>query len=157
MGIEIERKFLVDHKLWQEADKPEGIPYRQGYLLNTPEKTVRVRVAGTKGYITIKGATEGFSRKEYEYEIPVADANELLGGFTEKRIEKTRFKVPYAGKLWEVDVFAGDNERLIVAEIELRSEDETPEFPHWIADEVTHDNRYYNSALSIHPYSEWDK
>ncbi|WP_158825449.1 CYTH domain-containing protein [Mucilaginibacter lacusdianchii] len=155
MGVEIERKFLVDHNLWHRAEKPKAVPYRQGYLLSSPQKTVRVRVAGIKGYITIKGATEGFSRKEYEYEIPVAEAAELLDNFADKCIEKTRVRFPFMGKVWEVDEFAGDNQGLIVAEIELHSEDEEIQFPPWITEEVTGDNRYYNSSLSVRPYNQW--
>jgi adenylate cyclase len=155
MGVEIERKFLVNHTLWQQAEKSEAVPYRQGYLLNSEQKTVRVRVAGSKGYITIKGPTEGFSRKEYEYEIPVAEATELLANFAENCIEKRRTRFPFAGKVWEVDEFGGANQGLIVAEIELHSEDEELQLPEWITEEVTGDKRYYNASLVTHPYSKW--
>jgi adenylate cyclase len=155
MGVEIERKFLVDAKKWQQATKPKGTPYRQGYLLNEDLRTVRIRVAGEKAFITIKGATSGISRSEFEYEIPVADAVEMLTGLKTPGIEKTRYRITFKDKLWEIDEFLGDNEGLIVAEIELDSEDETFELPDWIKSEVSDDSKYYNSNLSKNPFKNW--
>ncbi len=157
MGLEIERKFLVHHDKWKAFEKPEGVPYRQGYLVNEKGKTIRVRIAGSTAFITIKGATTGFTRKEYEYEIPTQDALEMLESFTLQGTEKTRYRIPIAGKVFEVDEFKGQNEGLIVAEIELKAESETFEKPGFLADEVTDDPRYYNSNLATHPFSKWEK
>lgn len=155
MGVEIERKFLVDHAKWQQLAKPECMVIRQGYLLKDPEKTIRVRVKDELSYITIKGKTEGISRSEYEYQIPLNDGNELLSAFCEAVINKIRYCIVFACKLWEVDVFSGDNEGLIMAEIELNDEHEMFDLPDWITTEVTHDKRYYNSNLSVSPYKSW--
>ena len=125
MGVEIERKFLVRKDLWQTLDKPEGKHYRQGYLMNSEDRVVRVRIAGDQGFLTIKGAAEGISRLEYEYEIPKSDAEEMLDRFRPEGTEKIRYRIPEAsGLVWEVDEFLGANEGLIVAEIELVSEDQ---------------------------------
>lgn len=155
MGVEIERKFLVDHEKWRHVIKPEGTHYRQGYLLNDELRTIRVRVSNKQGYITLKGATNGITRKEYEYKIPIDDGNELLDGFAATEVEKIRYRIEFAGKLWEIDEFWGDNKGLIVAEIELQHEDEQFELPGWVTDEVSGDERYYNSNLSINPYKNW--
>ncbi|QJD96333.1 CYTH domain-containing protein [Mucilaginibacter robiniae] len=155
MGVEIERKFLVDKNRWQQLEKPEGTLYKQGYLLDSSEKVVRVRVAGENGYITIKGKSEGFSRKEYEYKIPVQDAEEMLAHFSGTVVEKTRVKITVAGKTWEVDEFAGANQGLLLAELELEHESEAFEHPEWLAEEVTEDERYYNVYLAKHPFSKW--
>ncbi|MEI6883067.1 MAG: CYTH domain-containing protein [Bacteroidota bacterium] len=157
MGIEIERKFLVDHTLWAELPKPEGKEYRQGYMNDEPGKTIRVRIAGNKGFITIKGATSNNTRDEYEYEIPAGDAEELLEKFTVSQVTKTRYCIIFNQKTWEVDVFHDDNHGLIVAEIELRTADETFEVPSWIGLEVSGDRRYYNSALASNPFTTWKK
>ncbi len=155
MGVEIERKFLVNLAEWQIVEKPQGSSYRQGYILKEPQKTIRIRVTDQQSFMTIKGQSTSFSRSEYEYVIPTKDAEELLANFCKEVIVKTRYCIDYAGKTWEVDVFAGDNDGLIVAEIELDSEDEQFELPAWVAQEVTGDNRYYNSNLSVHPYATW--
>lgn len=155
MGVEIERKFLVDHQKWNEFEKPEGKLYQQGYLVNAKHKTVRIRTAGDQAFITIKGATQGFTRKEFEYEIPPEDAKELLQIFDLKGTSKTRYRVPVGGKIWEIDVFSGENEGLIVAEIELKSEIETFEKPDFLLQEVTDDARYYNSNMALHPFKSW--
>jgi len=153
MGTEIERKFLVKEGPWREA---AAETYRQGYLSTVKEKTVRVRTINDKGYLTVKGITVGASRLEFEYEIPVADAGELLDNLCEKPlIEKQRYKLDHGGLTWEIDVFFGDNEGLIVAEVELQSEDQVFERPDWVADEVTSDPRYYNANLISNPYSNW--
>jgi len=155
MGIEIERKFLVDHNKWRQLTKPVGTSYRQGYLANTGENTVRVRIAGSRGFITIKGLTKGISRKEFEYPIPVDDAAELLDDLAGPTVEKIRYRIDFEGHTWEVDEFSGDNEGLIIAEIELSDEAEAFKKPDWIADEVSSDERYYNSNLSKNPYKNW--
>jgi adenylate cyclase len=155
MGVEIERKFLVDHEKWRKVIKPEGTHYRQGYLLNDDLRTIRVRVTDKQGYITLKGATKGITRKEYEYKIPVEDGDELLDGFAQSEVEKIRYRIEVAGKLWEIDEFLGDNKGLIMAEIELQQEDEQFELPGWVTDDVSDDDRYYNSNLSVNPYAKW--
>jgi adenylate cyclase len=157
MGTEIERKFLVDHKKWDRLNKPAGTHYRQGYLTDEKKLTLRVRLAGAKGFITIKGESAGISRKEYEYEIPATEATELLSAFAISQVEKIRHNINFAGKLWEVDVFSGENEGLIMAEIELGDEYETFEKPGWVTTEVSDDPRYYNSYLAKTPYKLWGK
>ncbi|MGZ5263189.1 MAG: CYTH domain-containing protein, partial [Kaistella sp.] len=137
MPLEIERKFLVKKELWQQWDKPSGELFRQGYLLTDPKKTIRVRQTADKGFITIKGISVGATRTEYEYEIPVSEAEELLDHFCGSELSKNRFKILFEDKLWEVDEFLGDNEGLIVAEIELQSEDEIFSIPNWVDIEVT--------------------
>jgi adenylate cyclase len=156
MGVEIERKFLVDHEKWQQLKKPAGTHYRQGYLLNDDHRTIRIRVTETEGFVTFKGASSGISRKEYEYKIPVEDGIELLDGFAVSEVEKVRYRIDYEGKLWEVDEFWGDNEGLIMAEIELKNETEEFGQPDWITHEVSNDDRYYNSSLSTHPFKKWN-
>lgn len=155
MGKEIERKFLVDIARWQQFEKPVGQPLRQGYLLTDPDKTIRVRIAGPKGFLTIKGATAGATRLEYEYEIPVAEATELLDSFAESELSKIRYTFSFKDKVWEVDEFLGDNTGLFVAEIELESEGDVFEKPDWITREVTEDRRYFNSNLTKTPYKHW--
>ncbi|MDF2432113.1 MAG: adenylate cyclase [Mucilaginibacter sp.] len=155
MGIEIERKFLVDYEKWRRLEKPAGTHYRQGYILDDAKRTIRVRLAGDHGFITIKGISTGISRKEFEYEIPAKDATELIDNFAGSEVEKTRYRITYAGKLWEVDEFSGDNEGLLMAEIELKQEDEKFEKPDWINKEVSDDERFYNSNLSKNPFKNW--
>ncbi len=157
MGVEIERKFLVDLEKWKNFAKPEGTSYQQGYLVNEKGKTVRIRIAGDQAFITIKGATEGFTRKEYEYEIPLQDGQELLANFSLKGTSKTRYRIPVSAKFWEIDEFTGENAGLIVAEIELKNENETFEKPGFLSEEVTSDPRYYNSNLAQNPFSSWVK
>lgn len=155
MPEEIERKYLVNLEKWKQADKPAGEHYRQGYLVTEPNKTIRVRVTDTKGFLTIKGISVGATRAEYEYEIPVTEAKELLDKFAVSELSKTRYKITFNSKVWEVDEFLGANEGLFVAEIELTSEAEKVELPEWVAEEVTADARYYNSNLTINPYKSW--
>lgn len=145
--MEIERKFLVDAEKWQTISKPEPKLIIQAYLVNTPYKTVRVRIKGTKGYLTIKGPTSGISRTEFEYEIPLEDARELIEQFAEKVIEKHRYEIHHDNHIWEVDVFHGKLEGLLLAEIELNSEDETFSKPSWVSKEVSHDPEYFNAKL----------
>jgi adenylate cyclase len=156
MGIEIERKFLVTSDSWREAASP-GIPIKQGYLIGGKDASVRVRLQGDKANLNIKSATLGVRRQEFEYAIPVADAEVLLSTLCHRPIiEKVRYLVHYANKQWEVDVFEGDNAGLIVAELELQDENEEFEPPSWLGEEVSHDPRYYNTCLSQHPYKDWD-
>jgi len=152
MGVEIERKFKVANT-FRPTDI--GIEMAQGYLSRDPNRTVRIRTAGIQGFLTIKGKTEGTRRLEYEYEIPAAEARELLALCEEPLVEKTRYRETVAGHVWEVDVFHGANAGLIVAEIELSSEAETFVLPTWAGVEVTGLPRYYNAALIAHPYNAW--
>jgi adenylate cyclase len=154
MGKEIERKFLVSSDSWAEG--AAGTPIRQGYLSSQPERTVRVRLAGGKATLTIKGLSRGATRDEYEYEIPKSDADLMLDQLCERPIlEKTRYRVPFRGLTWEVDVFGGDNEGLVVAEVELGSEDQAVELPPWVGREVTGEPRYSNSNLVRKPFKSW--
>ncbi|TWR29008.1 CYTH domain-containing protein [Mucilaginibacter pallidiroseus] len=156
MGIEIERKFLVDHIKWAAFNKPEGNVYRQGYILSDVSRTVRIRVTNKSAFITLKGGTTGISRSEFEYEIPIAEGIEILKGFAVSSIEKVRYNIPYKGHTWEVDVFEGDNAGLIVAEIELQSEEAIFEKPDWVTKEVSEDGRYTNASLSVNPFKNWN-
>ena len=154
MGIEIERKFLVTDDSW----RGQGIaqPFRQGYLARGKGLTVRVRIAGDRALLTIKSGRKGITRDEYEYDIPVTDAEEMLDRLADGAvIAKTRTFIEFRGKTWEVDEFHGLNEGLIVAEIELDDENEAFERPPWLGAEVSDDPRYLNSALSLSPYSTW--
>lgn len=152
MGVEIERKFKV-----KERFRPTGvgIEMAQGYLSRDPRRTVRIRIAGIQGFLTIKGETCGATRSEYEYEIPAEEARELLALCDTPLVEKTRYVEMFCGKRWEVDIFHGANEGLRVAEIELAAEAEEFALPEWVGDEVTGERRYYNAALIAHPYSAW--
>jgi adenylate cyclase len=156
MGIEIERKFLVVNDSWREAASP-GIPIKQGYLLGGKHASVRVRLQGDKANLNIKSATLGVRRQEFEYAIPLDDAEVLLATLCHRPlIEKVRYLVPYVDKQWEIDVFEGDNAGLVVAELELQDETEDYVRPPWLGEEVSHDPRYYNTSLSQHPYKDWD-
>ena len=158
MGIEIERKFLIragSGNQWR--GDVIGTPYVQGYLSRERGRTVRVRIAGPKAYITIKGEVQGISRAEFEYAVSVEDARAMLPLCDGPLVEKTRHLIPHEGHVWEVDVFHGENEGLIVAEIELKDEGEAISLPGWVGSEVTGDPRYYNSSLSRHPYREWEE
>lgn len=155
MAIEIERKFLLKDDSWRElAD--EGKQYCQGYLTEAGPGSVRVRIEGSDAKLNIKSATLNMSRLEFEYAIPLDEAKEILESICIKPlIEKIRFLVWFDEKCWEIDVFMGDNEGLIVAEIELENEDEDITLPDWIGEEVTADRRYYNVSLVSHPYKDW--
>ncbi len=156
MPQEMERKYLVDIAKWDDSVKPQGELFRQGYLLTDPDKTIRVRQTPGKGFLTIKGLSVGATRPEYEYEIPVQEAKELLDRFSVAELSKTRYTITFAGKVWEVDEFHGDNSGLIIAEIELTSEDESFELPGWVGREVTGEEKYYNSNLTMYPYGKWE-
>lgn len=155
MGVEIERKYLVNKNIWEKTVKGDSHFIRQGYILTSPDKTIRIRLKDNKGYITLKGLSTGASRPEFEYGIPEEDAKELLDKFCTSGITKIRNKLVFNGKLWEVDEFSEDNEGLIIAEIELRSDEETFDLPEWIEKEVTGEEKYYNSNLSVHPFKKW--
>jgi CYTH domain-containing protein len=155
MAQEIERKFLLDLTQWQQVEKPAGEHFRQGYLVTDPQKTIRVRLTDTTGYLTIKGISTGATRLEYEYEIPTEEAKELLDNFAISELSKIRYKITYHNKVWEVDEFLGANKGLFVAEIELQSEDESFDLPTWVTNEVTGEEKYYNSNLTTHPYKNW--
>lgn len=161
MGTEIERKFLVKNDFWRRDPfiVQKTSSYLQGYILTAKGTTVRVRIVDPgKSCITIKGKREGISRSEFEYEIPKQDAEQMLLSFCEKPlIEKIRNLVAYQGALWEIDEFSGENQGLVVAEIELKSEDQSVVFPSWIGQEVSHDSRYSNLSLVKNPYSKWEK
>ncbi len=155
MAIEIERKFLVLDDRWRSEVSRESF-YQQGYLANAGGASVRVRIAGDKANLNIKSMTLGIRRQEYEYEIPIADAKEMLDTLSVGPvIEKTRYFVEHKGHTWEIDVFAGDNEGLIVAEIELSSEHELFSVPEWVGADVSHEERYYNVCLVNNPYKDW--
>jgi len=156
MATEIERKYLVDTTRWRPGSS--GVAYRQGYLAGSKKGVVRVRIAGGRGYLTIKSATEGISRSEFEYPIPVADATAMLDALCERApIEKTRYREEFAGRVWEVDVFHGDNDGLVVAEIELTTTAEEVALPSWVRREVSDDPRYFNNNLAVRPYKEWGR
>ena len=154
--IEIERKYLVTSLSFKDEAHTQN-EIAQGYLTSNPERTVRIRIKGAKGYITIKGVgnESGTSRMEWEKEIPVDEAKSLLQLCEKGAIEKTRYEVKSGHHTIEIDVFHGDNDGLIMAEIELQNEDEAIEKPNWLGTEVTGDKRYYNAYLSLHPYKNW--
>lgn len=155
MPQEIERKFLVINEAWRTA-VTRTAPMRQGYLASDPSCSMRVRVSGDEAYLNIKSATLGIARHEFEYPIPVDEARTLLGLFCQGRsLDKVRYYVPNGPDLWEIDVFEGSNDGLIVAEIELASVDQAFERPNWVGAEISHDTRYYNVCLIDHPYSRW--
>ncbi|OOZ42043.1 adenylate cyclase [Solemya pervernicosa gill symbiont] len=155
MAKEIERKFLLRDESWL-GEVVREIPYRQGYLANTEEVSVRIRISGESAKLNIKSATLGIERHEYEYAIPVEEGQEMLDNLCKGPIiEKVRHIVKRGGHTWEIDRFSGENEGLVVAEIELASTDEAFERPVWLGDEVSSDTRYYNSCLVNHPYKDW--
>ncbi|HEY3370433.1 MAG TPA: CYTH domain-containing protein [Prolixibacteraceae bacterium] len=153
MAFEIERKFLVDTSKWAPAD--QGTRLTQAYLGLFPAPTVRIRISGDQAFLTIKGRSETISHPEFEYQVPVKDAMEMLQLAVSEPVEKTRYKIWHEGLLWEVDVFSGKNEGLVMAEIELESVNQEFSAPDWLLEEVSADGRYYNSYLSEHPFQEW--
>jgi adenylate cyclase len=154
MGREIERKFLVNDDSWRAA--AQGTAMRQGYLCTEPDRTVRVRLAGDQAWMTVKGRNVGFTRAEFEWSIPPADALELLETLCLRpQIEKVRYRIEHAGRIWEVDEFSGENAGLVVAEVELPSEDASVVKPPWVGQEVTGDARYGNSSLVARPFNTW--
>lgn len=154
MGVEIERKFLVRSMEWKE--NAQGTVFKQGYLSLEPERTVRVRIVGEKGYLTIKGLVHGISRHEFEYEIPLDDARVMLEEHCFKPVlEKIRYRIMHEGFVWEVDEFLGENMGLIIAEVELEYESQPFVTPDWLGCEVSGDPRYYNSSLVKNPWPTW--
>jgi adenylate cyclase len=162
MQTEIERKYLVKKSVWQEHKKllesqclDLGVKYCQGYIPTSNDTTVRLRIIGEQGYLTIKSKSVGYTRTEYEYLIPVDDAQEMLNNLCLKPlIEKFRYKINVDNLIWEVDEFLGENAGLIIAEVELENEDQKINLPYWIEREVN-DKKYFNSYLVKHPYSQW--
>ena len=155
MAVEIEHKFLVRDERWRR-EVERSVRMRQGYLTSDARCSVRVRVAGDQGYLNVKSGTLGIQRSEYEYPIPLAEAEEILDTLCEQPLlEKTRHFVRFGGHLWEIDEFEGDNAGLIVAEVELSRIDEPFDRPDWLGADVSRDIRYYNSQLARHPYRTW--
>ena len=152
MATEIERKFLVEGTSWRQSNSVRLLQY---YLNRDKNRAVRIRIAGDKAFLTVKSVTQGATRAEFEYEIPVADAQQMLKFRDGPVIEKNRHVIVHEGFKWEVDEFLGDNAGLVMAEIELTSEDQPFTRPPWLGREVTHDSRFYNSNLAAHPYSQW--
>ncbi len=154
MGTEIERKFLVKNNQWRKLG--EGELYQQGYLSTDIERTVRIRTVGKKGFLTIKGISQNTRREEFEYEIPFEEAKWMLDVLCKRPlIEKTRYKIADKDLVWEIDEFWGENEGLIIAEVELKDVNRTISVPDWIGKEVTEDPAYYNANLVKHPFSQW--
>jgi adenylate cyclase len=164
MGTEIERKYLVKKSVWRshkellEYQSPDlGVKYCQGYIPTSNGATVRIRIIGEQGYLTIKSKTVGYTRAEFEYPIPVNDAQEMLNNLCLKPlIEKIRYKIQIDNLIWEVDEFLGENQGLIIAEIELENEDQSLDLPNWIEREVN-EQKYFNAYLVKHPYSQWEE
>ena len=154
MPQEIERKFLLKNNKWRDYAEDRFV-IKQGYLNTDKDRTVRVRVRGNKGFLTIKGRTIGMTRPEFEYEIPVRDAQQLIRLCEGPIIDKTRYLIPKKDHVWEIDIFRGDNEGLAIAEVELQYPDQKIPKPRWIGQEVTGDPRYFNSNLVKHPYTTW--
>lgn len=154
MAQEIERKFLVNSQMLSLSSKGERVV--QGYIKTEDSTTVRIRIRGEQAFLTLKGVSKGISRSEFEYPIPLLDAEKMLQEFCSNQIiEKTRYEIPVGEHLWEVDIFHGENSGLQLAEIELSNESESFEKPLWITTEVSTDRRYFNSYLSVHPFSRW--
>lgn len=156
MELEIERKFLVKNDKWR-TDAVGAIEMKQGYLNSAVERTVRIRIAGEKGILTIKGRSENLTREEFEYEVPLSDAYRLIELCEKPIIEKTRYLCPSKEVTWEIDEFKGENAGLVIAEIELNSEDQKIEIPEWIGEEVSTDPKYYNASLITNPFMQWKK
>ena len=157
MGTEIERKFLVDPKgAWRESEK--HLICKQGYISTKSTCSMRIRIMGERGFLTMKTKREGIQRDEFEYEIPVADAQHMLDHYCDSSIvQKIRHYIRHAGMLWEIDEFKGDNEGLIMAEVELESIDQEITTPDWAIKEVSGDPRYFNAMLAKFPFKEWER
>jgi CYTH domain-containing protein len=154
LPTEIERKYRVTGDQWRQAP---GVHYSQGYLNRDKARTVRVRIAGPKAYLTIKGPSRGASRAEFEYPVPLADAQQMMALCDGPILRKIRHTLQYKGLTWEVDEFLDENQGLVIAEVELQAEDQPFERPAWVGREVTDDPRYYNANLTVHPYREWGR
>ena len=155
MGVEIERKFLVKNTLWR-SQASQGVNIKQGYLISGEDWTLRVRMMPAQAFLTLKGANEGIRRSEYEYPIPLEEAEELLNSCS-FRVEKRRYRIEVEQHLWEVDVFNGANEGLVLAEVELAFEEESFVRPTWLGDEVSNDARYSNARLAQDSFLSWSK
>ena len=153
MGIEIERKFLID--IDKITNLGMGTSIKQGYISNEINPTVRLRTRETKGYITVKGENTDISRPEFEYEIPIKDALEMMSLFCKTTLSKTRYEVLVGSHIWEIDIFHGDNDGLIIAELELKTDDEDFVMPDWVINEVSDETMYYNSNLIKKPFCSW--
>ncbi len=155
MAIEIERKFLVTNDNWRSL--AQGKLYQQGYISTADKLTsIRVRIISNEAYLTIKSKTEGISRNEFEYPIPLEDAKIMLNTLCDRPlIEKIRYKITQDNLIWEIDEFQGENKGLIIAEVELQNENQTINIPDWVGEEVSHDPKYYNVNLTKHPYQTW--
>ncbi len=155
MAVEIEKKYLVINDLWKKVN-PRAHRCKQGYIMADPSCSIRVRLTDERAFLAIKKQKKGLARWEFEYEIPMSDAEEMLNNLcTSPLIEKARYLVPFAGHIWEIDVFAGQNKGLVVAEVELQQENEIIQIPAWLGPEVTNDPRYLNINLVKHPFSSW--
>lgn len=155
MAMEIERKFLVINDDWKK-ENPSGYLYLQGYFSTDSSPVIRIRISDGKGWITIKKRKGNWARLEYEYEIPLCEATEMMDELCRKPlIEKIRYKIFYETRTWEIDVFSGENQGLVVAEIELCDEGDVFAKPPWLGEEITHDPRYLNVNLASHPYCRW--
>ncbi|HGT2148964.1 TPA: CYTH domain-containing protein [Neisseria gonorrhoeae] len=154
MPIEIERRFLIENDKWRQyADEP--LLLKQGYLSVKKERTIRIRIAGKRAWLTLKGYISEISRSEFEYEIPLADAEKMMETMCPFKMEKRRYPVRWGGSLFEVDVFLGENSPLVVAEIELPAENADFDRPDWLGREITSDGMFTNAYLSKHPFSSW--
>jgi len=154
MAVEIERKFLLANSNWRALIN-NSTSIKQGYLNSNHERTTRVRIKGDKGFLTVKGKSNGTKRLEFEYEIPLDDANEMLQLCEKPIIEKIRYEIHINDDIWEIDEFDGDNKGLLVAEVELENENQEVTIPEWIGTEVSHENKYFNSSLIKNPFSRW--
>ena len=155
MGVEIERKFLVIDDAWRS--QAVGRFYCQGYVAKTEDVTVRVRIIGNEGFVTLKGKTKHYSRPEFEYAIPVEEAREMMQLWCSYIVEKNRYRIPVGDLVWEVDEFKGLNDGLVIAEVELERSDQDVPLPPWIGSEVSHQSQYFNSSLARNPYSGWQQ
>lgn len=155
MAVEIERRFKVVGDGWRKL--AEGVQYRQGYLSVEKERTVRVRVVGDQAWLTLKGHISEISRHEFEYPIPVAEAQTIMDAMCPMVVDKLRYRIEFGGFIWEVDEFFAENAGLVLAEIELPGEDTPYDKPDWLGEEVTFDGRYTNAHLSKHPYTRWEQ
>jgi adenylate cyclase len=154
--MEIERKYLINKRLWESVKDPDrGTSIKQAYLSVDPCCTIRIRIKENQAFLTIKGESTGISREEFEYAIPMAEGTEILKMAKSAVILKHRYKLDFKGFTWEIDEFHGDNEGLILAEVELKNESEQPEWPEWVQSEVSGDPRFYNLNLALHPYKFW--
>jgi adenylate cyclase len=154
MAIEIEHKFLLANEDWRQHTQ-KSVRYKQGYLSSQPTSSIRVRISNRQAWLNIKSATIGTQRLEFEYEIPMPDAEEIINTLCGKLIEKIRHFITHDHNIWEIDEFEGDNQGLIVAEIELAEVGQKFTKPDWLGAEVTHDLRFYNNNLAINPYKNW--